>query len=173
MRHVVTLVPLFLSCSMTAIAQDDPAANDPLGEPISKTVFLDQNWTAEQRIKFYTTAQGSQIVPYDWFLALEQADSTTLFRDNKNILKYRYLPQTASPANPDGLPVGFVADQGTGRQWLGLTCAACHTTDIRLGTTAYRVDGAPTHGDVSGLITSLTYSLRQTLEDSTKFNRFA
>ena len=82
--------------------------------------------------------------------------STTLFRDNQNILRYRYLAQNPGPNNPDGLPVGFVAGQGTGRTWLGMTCAACHTAEIRLGVKAYRVDGGPTGGDVQAFLTDLT-----------------
>jgi hypothetical protein len=47
------------------------------------------------------------------------------------MLRYRYLPRDSGPLNPDGLPVGFVADPGIGRTWLGLTCAACHTAEIQ------------------------------------------
>ncbi len=134
------------------VAADEPgptrdafvAVTDPLGEPVDKVVYLDQGWSPAVSLKFYFTSQGSQIIPYDWFLALEQADSQTLFRDNQNILKYRYLPQLPDSNNPDGLPVGFVGDSGVSRKWLGLTCAACHTNEIRYGTTGYRVDGAPT-----------------------------
>jgi hypothetical protein len=170
---------LAATLAVAALADDDPArnayvpANDPLGETATKVVYLSQNWSPSQSQEFYFTAQGSQIIPYDWFLALEQVDSTTLIRDNQNILKYRYLPQNPGPNNTDGLPVGFVADQGVGRKWLGMSCAACHTTEIHLGATAYRVDGAPTHGDVQGLITALVCSLQQTLNDPLKFGRFA
>ena len=132
------------------------ATTDPLGEPVTKVVYLEQNWSPAQSVQFYFTEQGSQIIPYEWFLALEQVDTPALFRDNQNILKYRYLPQNPGDRNPDGLPVGFVAGRGLGRRWLGMTCAACHTTEIRLGNTGYRVDGMPTRGDVQGLISGLT-----------------
>ena len=172
---------LFLAAALTAgaLADDDPArnayvpANDPLGEAATKVVYLSQNWSPSQSLQFYFTSQGSQIIPYDWFLALEQADSTTPFRDNQNFLRYRYLPQNPGPLNADGLPAGFVADQGVGRTWLGMSCAACHATEIHLGTTAYRIDGAPTHGDVQGLITALVCALQQTSNDVAKFGRFA
>jgi hypothetical protein len=58
------------------------ATNDPLGEPVTNIVYLNQNWSPEESNRFYFTPQGSQLIPYDWFLALEQYDSTTLFRDN-------------------------------------------------------------------------------------------
>jgi hypothetical protein len=149
------------------------ATHDPLGEPVANVVYLEQNWTADESLRFYFTSQGSQILPYDWFLALEQPKSVTLFRDNQNILKYRYLAQNPGPHNPDGLPVGFVLGKGTGRNWLGMTCAACHTAEVRLGTTAYRVDGGPTGGDVQAFLADLTLALQQTQTDPVKFGRFA
>jgi processive rubber oxygenase RoxA-like protein len=163
------------------VAADEPgpsrdayvAQTDPLGEPVDKVVYLDQGWSPAVSLKFYFTSQGSQIIPYDWFLALEQADSQTLFRDNQNILKYRYLPQLPDLQNPDGLPVGFVGDAGVSRRWLGLTCAACHTNEIRYGTTGYRVDGAPTQGDVRALLSALITAMQKTRDDPAKFERFA
>jgi hypothetical protein len=175
-----SILALALTSSALAAGGDaDPArnafvpANDPLGEPATKVVYLSQNWSPDESLRFYFTAQGSEIIPYDWILALEQAGSTTPFRDNQNFLRYRYLPQYPGKYNPDGLPVGFVADQGVGRVWLGMSCAACHTTEIHLGGTAYRIDGAPTHGDVQGLLTALVCALQQTLNDPAKFARFA
>ena len=35
-------------------------------------VWLPQNWTEDQRRRYYHTAQGSELLPYAWFLALEQ-----------------------------------------------------------------------------------------------------
>ena len=170
---------LALSVGSLAAQNVDPtrnafvAAQDPLGEPVSRIVYLEQNWSPEQSVQFYFSSQGSQILPYDWFLALEQPDSATPFRDAQNILKYRYLAQNPGPRNPDGLPVGFVLGKGTGRSWLGMTCAACHTAEIRLGTTAYRVDGGPTGGDVQAFLTDLTRALLTTRTDPAKFGRFA
>lgn len=146
---------------------------DPYGETVTRVAYLDQNWSAAESNQFYFTAQGSQIIPYDWAIALEQVDSNTPFFDPQNVLKYRYLPQKPGPLNPDGLPVGFVSDQGVGRAWLGMTCAACHTTEIHLGGVAYRVDGAPTQGDIQGLLSALIASLQQTKDDPAKFARFA
>ena len=180
MRTLASFV-VILSCSFASLAAQtvDPARNafvatmDPLGEPVTSVAYLDQNWSPSQSVQFYFTSQGAQILPYGWFLALEQADSTTLFRDNQNMLRYRYLAQNAGPRNPDGLAVGFVAGSGTGRSWLGMTCAACHTAEVRYGTTAYRIDGGPTGGDVQAFLTDLIRSLQQTQTDPAKFGRFA
>jgi hypothetical protein len=180
MRALLPLV-LISGCALAVNADDDVGATrnafvatqDPLGESVTNVVYLEQNWSPDESTRFYFTPQGSQIIPYDWFLALEQVNSTTPFLDNQNILKYRYLPQIPGPRNPDGLPVGFVADPGVGRKWLGMTCAACHTTEIRFGTTAYRIDGAPTHGDIQGFLTAMISAMQQTTNDPARFARFA
>src|SRR5215831_12604449 len=43
----------------------------PAIERPSNVVYLQQNWTDELRRDYYHTAQGSYLVPYTWFLALE------------------------------------------------------------------------------------------------------
>ena len=149
------------------------ATKDPLGESVKKVVYLDQGWSPSRSLEFYFTSQGSQLIPYPWFLVLEQADSTTPFRDSQNILKFRYLPQLPGSKNPDGLPVGFVNNAASNGNWLGLTCAACHTNEIHYKGTAYRIDGAPTLGDVRGFLSSLIEAMQKTLADAPKFDRFA
>ncbi len=139
--------------------------------PAGGAAYLDQGWTADQRLAFYTTSQGSQLVPYRWFLALEQPASQDKLRSDAKIERLRYLAQAASEANPDGLPVGFVKDKET--DWLGFTCAACHSAQVNYQGAAIRIDGGPSFGDVAGLLTSLTDALRQTLQDPPKFERFA
>jgi hypothetical protein len=48
-------------------------------------------------------------MPYDLFLALEQAGSTDLFRDDRVSDRFGLVLEAADPRfNPDGLPVGVV-----------------------------------------------------------------
>jgi hypothetical protein len=151
----------------------DVSATDPLGETASKIVYLDQGWSPSDSQRFYFTSQGSQILPYDWFLALEQADNTRLFRDPENVLRFRYLPQKPDSMNPDGLPVGFARDEGRDRAWLGYTCAACHTGEVHYKGIAYRIDGGPTLADTTAFLRSLTTALKATRDQDDKLARFA
>lgn len=75
-----------------------------------QTTFLDQGWNPEQRDEFYFTQQGSQLIPYKWFLALEQHDADELFRDDENMRRYGILTAPKTKRNPDALPIGFVRD---------------------------------------------------------------
>lgn len=79
-------------------------------QAVGQVTYLEQGWDDGQREAFYYTAQGSQLIPFQWFLALEQVDNDQMFRDDKNIRKYGFLPAEASKLNPEGLPVGFVRD---------------------------------------------------------------
>jgi len=128
-----------------------------------------QDWGAADQNAFYTTPQGSQLVRYDWYLALEQPGKTVPFNDD-HLSRYGYLEYKE---NPDALPLGFVRDLD--RQWLGLTCAACHTNEIRFSGKTWRIDGAPTDADTWTFLTDLQQALAETAADpnSDRFKRFA
>lgn len=154
------------------------APDDPIDDAVEKVVHVDQNWHQKQRDEFYTLTQGSRLIPYDWFLHLEQAKGkkTELFRSVKNMNRYRYLTQKESKQNPHGLPVGFVKDPkevGEKIDWLGMTCAACHTSQVHHKKVAYRIDGGPAMADHDQFLLDLSDALRATVKDDEKFKRFA
>ncbi len=147
----------------------------------SGEVTLCQNWNAAEQQKFWFLAQGSQLIPYRWFLALEQAGNGVPFRDSAHMDGLRYLPQQPTPANPDGLPIGFTRDTARGNedyaeispQWLGLTCAACHTGQVEFSGQKLLIDGAPAMADFEGFTHALVAAMQATLDDDAKFARFA
>jgi len=98
----------------------------------SADIDLRQNWDQKSAERFWFTSQGSQIMPYDWFLALEHASTTALFRDPGNMERLRFIQGRASKLNPDNLPIGFAKDidKTTKTAYIGLTCGACHTAEI-------------------------------------------
>ena len=144
-------------------------------------VVLPQNWDCRDRQEFWFTDQGSQIIPYVWFLHLEQTDSRAKYVDPANMDRYRYLPQQPTALNPDGLPIGFTQGNATYNReyqkisstWLGLTCAACHTGQVEYQGAKYLIDGAPTMGDFEALFRDLVAAMQATLADDEKFLRFA
>src|SRR4051812_30214814 len=103
------------------------AALCPTRGTAADVIYLDQGWSTEVREKVYRTSQGSELMPYAWFLALEQPYSEKLILDDKYISSFGYLPEAKSPSNPDGLPIGFTKNPNKlGEMWMGLSCAACH-----------------------------------------------
>jgi len=146
--------------------------NGEFGESYSTPVYLDQGWSPADSLWFYNTTQGSGLIPYDFFLALELADSTELFSSNKNIDKYRYLPQKQTFLNPDALPVGFTRDEYQGKSYIGYTCAACHTGQVNFEGQAIRIDGGPAMADMVGFLKNLEQSMQSVLRSEEKTERF-
>jgi hypothetical protein len=117
-----------------------------------------QAWTPQQQQAFYTTDQGSRIIPIFWFLALNKADGSGLFAAD-GLARYGYLPNPKSASNPYGLPVGFmvandIAAYG-GRPTLAMNCAACHTRELIVNGQPTRIDGGPAIADFYGLLSDL------------------
>ena len=136
-------------------------------------MFLDQGWNEETRAAFYQTTQGSRMLPYEWFLHLEQAASEERYADAENMRRMGFLVDNPSASNPDGLPVGFAKDVDPVKgASLGLTCAACHTGELRYRGTRVRIDGGQSFADLEQLQNGLEASLSATLNDPEKFARF-
>ena len=134
-------------------------------KPINDVRFLDQGLSDDDRLAFYYLTQGSQLLPYYWFIALETSDNETLFRSDKNMQALGYIPQEKDfGMNPDGLPIGFAKNDDLAtvsyeikkeflgpdydvnkypptNAWLGITCANCHTSEISYQGQTLRIDG--------------------------------
>src|SRR5216684_943184 len=128
---------------------------DPFGDQLSSVKYLVQGWTPADSMWFYTTTQGSDLLPYDFFMALEKPGTSELFRSNDTLNYYRYLPQKATLSNPDALPVGFVKDSYKGKDYLGFTCAACHTGQLNFKGVGIRIDGGPAGTDMDSFLKDL------------------
>ncbi|MGL6075649.1 MAG: di-heme-cytochrome C peroxidase [Fimbriiglobus sp.] len=151
---------------------------DDSGSAVIQVKYLNQGWSPNDSMEFYTLSQGSRLVPYLWFVNLEQSTSEKPFLDPVHLNRFRFLQLKKAEYNPDGLPIGFVrdprrSDEPQGRNWLGLTCAACHTNEIHHNQVAYRIDGAPSHQDIGGFLLELTAAMKATLNTPAKFDRFA
>jgi cytochrome c5 len=145
------------------------------GYAIKVPGYLEQNWNHETRMEWWYTSQGSRLLPYDWFLALECPDSKELVSSKANLEQYRFVAWPAdSKWNPDGLPIGFVADKdiASGTRHLGFTCAACHTGKVAYKGKEYVIEGAPAHHDFDRFIADIASSMQKTTDNSDKFSRF-
>lgn len=174
---LLTLLIAFLSAcaSMNESDPDRGAATvnqDFFGDRFATVEYLPQNWSATDSLWFYTVTQGSNMMPYDFFMVLEKKGSNELFRSNENMNFYRYLPQKATSGNPDGLPVGFVKDTYKGRDYIGLTCAACHTAQINYKGKGIRIDGGPAIADMESFMRDIVKALLVTRDNDEVKKRF-
>ncbi|MCG6538944.1 di-heme-cytochrome C peroxidase [Pseudomonas sp. KSR10] len=150
--------------------------------------YLDQ-WSEADRQTYYYTPQGTQVkgLEYDWFGALELPLSRAKLAAPDYLARFGFLidpTQKATALNPGNLPVGFARheDDETGRAYLDVSCAACHTGELRYNGQAIRIDGgAAMHSLASTVPTlrggsfgqALGMSMAFTYYNPLKFRRFA
>src|SRR5271163_2804050 len=137
-------------------------------EPELRTVDQGPAWTLEARNKFYHQDQGSLVIPLRWITVLKQPNGTPFMADG--LARYGYLPNEADKA---GLPIGFTAVSRRGQVVLGMTCAACHTRQIEVAGTAYRIDGGPALVDFQSFLSDLDAAVNTVLNDEGAFAEFA
>ena len=111
--------------------------NLPDYRPPDQLHYLDQ-WSADARQTYYYTPQGTQVkgLRYEWFSALELPFGTDKFATPDYLARFGFLvdpAQQPTTLNPGNLPVGFArhSDNETGEHYLDISCAACHTGELR------------------------------------------
>ncbi len=171
------------------------ASKLPPNTPVDEVMWLDQNWSEEQRRWFHHTSQGSATipVPYDWFVALEQPRFSLIGRpgllvDEEHMQQMGFIPSEAGEAgsspdyNPDRLPVGFarmkdvpISSGSTpdAPDRVGFTCAACHSGQLEYDNVSIRIDGGPSVANIGALRERTRLSLAYTRFVPFRFGRFA
>lgn len=160
---------------------------------IEKAVWLDQNWKPEQREWYHYADQGARtfIVPYEWFVALEQPiislTAVGLLSDLTYLDRYGFIPGSIQSRKQE-LPIGFArggsAQDSNGNPWLnpqtkqamtglGLTCAACHTGRLTYQNITVLIDGGSALADIATFRQGIGISVLLTTILPYRFDRFA
>src|SRR6202011_1650439 len=88
---------LFLASMLTGcLASVFPSVSDEI-------VNVEQGWSPADKTAWYTTTQGSRLLPLSWLRALEQPDSDKPFLAPEYMASFHYIP---GPGASD-LPIGF------------------------------------------------------------------
>ncbi len=148
----------------------------------------DGGWEIGQSQWFHHADQGTKILNYDWFRALEQPQLSVLtrpgkFSDPQYLQRFGFIPSSEDEGmNPLGLPVGFAvnekfqepqADAPPPYPVVGLTCAACHTGQINYQGKGLRIDGGSGMIDLGKFKDALGRAMFYTKLIPWRFNRFA
>ncbi len=169
-KYLLILLPFLVYLfNQLALAEDTPAILDSDALYTDKIIYLEQNWRKKDREYFYFTDQGSRLLPYNIFLNLELADREQRLSSSKNMLRYGFLSAKTSKNNPDGLPIGITKND----DFMGLTCAACHTQQLKYNDQFIRIDGGQAFIDLPMFLNEIVQSMGKTLSDESKFKRFA
>src|ERR1700757_850434 len=75
--------------------------------PPEQLIRAEQGWTDDQRLHFHHISQGTRLIPYEWFVALEQPCLSLfgcdLFDDKTYLARFGFLSSQTDPKlNPDG-----------------------------------------------------------------------
>ena len=140
-----------------------------------KMYEFNQGWDATSKKFIYNVNEGSQLMPLNWFLALEKADSNKLLV--KNIGAYGLINIKDSKEN---LPMGFGVDENPDtepvslgeKKWVGINCVACHTGVLTIGSKNILIQGGASQYDHQRFHDDILKSFDQLLADPSKFARF-
>ena len=161
--------------------------NLPDYAPPQQLHYLPQ-WSEAQRQTYYYTPQGTQVkgLRYEWFTALELPLSKDRFATPEYLARFGFLVdprQQPSALNPGNLPVGFARHSDEqGQNYLDISCAACHTGELRYKGQAVRIDGGPALHSLASTVPTLRggsfgqalgMSMAFTYYNPLKFRRFA
>jgi len=140
---------------------------------------------------WYKTPQGSHLIMWEVFKTIEEADSQNLFSERNSLSKYGFLFPEQTPYTPgnydgsyeerverdlsqDGLALGMVKDKSQldNVNYMGLTCAGCHTSSITYGSNNYFVEGGQANADVARFLNELADALEANRNNSSKYSRW-
>src|SRR5262249_43791077 len=181
----VLIVLLLVGCAYLYLRQPQFRVDVPeYQNPPEQFSHAEQGWTDDQRLHFHHTSQGTRLISYDWFMALEQPCLSVLgcdlFTDKTYLARFGFLSSQTDPKlNPDGLPIGFAREENfydpetkTTYPVVGLTCAACHTGELHYGKYAVQVDGAPAMIEVTEFQKALLLAVGFTQKIPFRYGRF-
>ena len=146
-----------------------PLQDQPIPPGGKTEVDQGTNWGLNTRAMYYTTDQGSQIMPLRWMNALKQPNGQPFLADK--LARYGYLPNFENPTSL--LPAGFTAAAPDGVSYIGMNCAACHTREIEVKGARYRLDGGPAIVDFGTMLTDLDAAVGKVLASDKAFAAFA
>jgi mono/diheme cytochrome c family protein len=133
--------------------------------------YSSNGWSQAERDQYYHLAEGSELMPYALLANLQSTKTGAPFLQNME--RFGFLPDSAGPANPLGLPVGLTVSLSrdaakAGIQIVGFNCAACHVAELTYRGRRVRIDGAPAMVDLQGYQVEFKESLDAALKSPTK-----
>lgn len=177
---LLVLAPLGCSrTSSTPATTDSPSASD--------AGYLNQ-WRKGRDPQdlartWYLTPQGSHLLDFDVFMAIARPSDAVLFSAKENLEAYGFLypssyPMGISPEDAANLPLGVVKDRrGEGytplekhakdltKDYVGLTCAACHTGSVTYNGERFLIHAGQGNLDYERFIADLYAAVSKASQD--------
>src|SRR5690349_24149594 len=145
-----------------------------------------QNASALAKTWYFTT-QGSYLLDFDVFMSIARPSDNALFSSRDNLESYGFLyPDNydelgihqGEPSNSLALPIGVVKDtRGDGhtplakhaaaltKDYVGLTCAACHTGDVKYHGERFLIHAGQSNLDYERFMSELSAAVSKAMQD--------
>lgn len=129
---------------------------------------------------WYLTPQGSQLLDFDVFMSIPSVSNQSVFAARANLETYGFLYANnyADGAGQAELPIGIVKDtRGEGhtplskhaqdltRDYVGMTCAACHTGDLRYNGERFLIHAGQGNFDYERFMSDLNIAVSKAVQD--------
>lgn len=149
-----------------------PLAAASAQETAPPALLVNSGLNKDERLVFYHLAEGSEIFPLKWLMALESARTGRSFMENLG--RFGLID---NELNPGGLPVGLTAEQTRDLRFsnvrmVGVNCAACHVGQLEYRGARLRVDGGPGRFDIESFYAELAESAARTIRNPARFVAF-
>ena len=129
---------------------------------------------------WYLTPQGSHLLDFDVFMSIPSASNQAVFAARANLETYGFLYSNnyAAGTGQAELPIGIVKDtRGEGhtplskhaqdltRDYVGMTCAACHTGDLRYKGERFLIHAGQSNLDYERFMSDLNIAVSKAVQD--------
>ena len=140
----------------------------------SESKWLDQGWSQDEREYWHYRSLGQALAPVSWLRSVERSESNGLLMERSHLESLGFLFEEKNKYNPNDLPIGFaVAPKGSTVQGhVGLSCSACHTSQINYKGKSIKIDGGSSNFDINSLLGEYYAALQSTFQDKEKWDRF-
>ena len=188
-----TLPVVVCLLTLTAGACSEPTPPAPtIDNPKAPDAGFLNGWRTGQDARelartWYLTPQGSHLLDFDVFMSIPSASDQALFSSRANLESYGFLyvdnyeeagTRQEGLLSSAGLPLGMVKDtRGEGhtplakhardltRDYVGMTCAACHTGDLRYNGERFLVHAGQSNIDYERFISDLSVAVSKAVQD--------
>ncbi len=191
LARTLPVVVCLLTLTVGACSEPTPPA-PTIDKPRAPDAGFLNGWRTGQDARelartWYLTPQGSHLLDFDVFMSIPSASDQALFSSRANLESYGFLyvdnyeeagTRQQGLLSSGGLPLGMVKDtRGEGhtplakhaqdltRDYVGMTCAACHTGDLRYNGERFLVHAGQSNIDYERFISDLSVAVSKAVQD--------
>ena len=172
---LLALVTSLVAAGGCGASAEDADSSEGAQTAAAPAVWATESWT--DRATWYATEQGSHLIDYGVFMALERADAAGPLATRASLERFGFVyPPDAGLGTLTGdkrLPLGVMKDRDEAQKkdFVGFSCSACHTGEIVHEGKRIVVDGGQTFLQLEPFYESLQKALDATASDPARKKR--